>query len=92
MKIIILQNDDVSFLEKYLPKEQIIQLATNLLTGIPILITGKRTATGKSTVCDYLRKIGADVREDWELEEGSYKNECNNENMVYFNIALNKEL
>ena len=69
-----------------------MQFAANLLTGIPLLITVKTRATGKSTVCDQLRKIGADGREDWEIEEGSYKNECNNENMVYVNIALNKEL
>lgn len=94
MNIVILQKEDTSFLEKYLYKEQIMKLGTALLTGVPILITGKGAATDKSAVRDYLRKIGADVKEEWETYKGFYEeeNEDNNENKVYFNIVLNKEI
>lgn len=94
MNIVILQKEDTSFLEKYLYKEQIMKLGTALLTGVPILITGKGAATDKSAVRDYLRKIGADAKEEWETYKGFYEeeNEDNNENKVYFNIVLNKEI
>ena len=46
-------------------------VAEAILHGTPILIDGDRSkATGKSTLCDALRVLGAEVYEVWELEEG----------------------
>ena len=49
-------------------------VAKAILHGVPILIDGDRSkATGKSTLCDALRVLGAEVYESWELEEGEKK-------------------
>jgi len=51
--------------------EQLKIVAEAILHGVPILIDGDRSKeTGKSTLCNALRVIGAEVYEGWELEEG----------------------
>ncbi|HIT73689.1 MAG TPA: hypothetical protein IAD10_08530 [Candidatus Fimicola cottocaccae] len=89
----ILKTEDSDFLKKYLSPEQIIHLSVALLAGTPVLISG-RADTGKTTVCHYLRKRGADVREFEEVEKGAYIHEKpeSNKNNVYINIVLNKSI
>ena len=89
----ILKPKDSDFLKKYLSPEQIIHLGVALLAAAPVLISG-RADTGKTTLCQYLRKIGADVREIEEVENGAYIHEKpeSNKNNVYINIVLNKRI
>ena len=89
----ILKREDSDFLKKYLSPEQIIHLGVALLAAAPVLISG-RADTGKTTLCQYLRKIGADVREIEEVEKGAYIHEKpeSNKNNVYINIVLNKRI
>ena len=39
-------------------------------TDLPVIVGGKRGPTGKTTLCDALRKAGIDAHEAWEYEEG----------------------
>lgn len=89
----ILKREDADFLKKYLSPEQIIHLSVALLAAAPVLISG-RADTGKTTLCQYLRKKGADVREFEEVENGAYIHEKpeSNKNSVYINIVLNKRI
>lgn len=70
----------------------LVQFAVD--TGIPIVIDGDRTRpTGKTTLCDYLKKKGAAVCETWELEEGKIQPDgIAGINTVSVTIRLNKEL
>lgn len=53
--------------------QQDIVLAA-IRTKVPVIIDGDRSKpTGKSVLCDYLKSLGADACEAWELEEGSKK-------------------
>lgn len=60
--------------------------------GARIIIDGDRSKpTGKSTLCAYLKMIGADVCETWELEEGGKKLDVNPDgNSVDVVVWLNK--
>lgn len=59
--------------------------------GARIIIDGDRSKpTGKSTLCAYLKMIGADACETWELEEGGKKLDINPDgNSVDIVIWLN---
>ena len=64
-------------------------VAAAILHGTPILIDGDRSkATGKSTLCDALRVLGAEVYEGWELEEGKKKPDAT-QNRTFVFIQLN---
>lgn len=80
------------YLKTILKDYQIRELENAISNGVPILVAGKEIATGKSTLCDYLRSKGVNAREVWEIEEGSYKNEDNSNNSLYCLIVLNKPL
>ena len=74
-----------------LTAEQLQMLKTAVEAGIPILVTGNRSyPTGKSTLCEFLKSAGVDVREEWELENESIQD--SGENEVYFTIVLNRKL
>ena len=63
--------------------------------GIPVIVDGDRSRpTGKSTLCDYLKSLGADACEAWGLEEGSKKKPDSDakENTVTVVIRLNRDL
>lgn len=62
--------------------------------GIPIIIDGDRSKpTGKTTLCDYLKGVGAVAYEAWELEEGEVQpNDNTDANSVSVTIRLNKAL
>lgn len=65
-------------------------VAEAILHGTPILIDGDRSkATGKSTLCDALRVLGAEVYEVWELEEGKKKPDAT-QNRTFVFIQLNE--
>lgn len=65
-------------------------VAKAILHGVPILIDGDRSkATGKSTLCDALRVLGAEVYESWELEEGEKKLDATR-NRTFVFIQLNE--
>ena len=89
----VLEKEDFDFLKNYLSREQTLALGVALIAGTPVLISG-RADTGKTTVCHYLRKRGADVREFEEVEKGAYIHEKpeSNKNNVYINIVLNKRI
>ena len=71
--------------------EQVQMLAIAVRERIPILITGdRRYPTGKSSLCDFLKENGADVREEYELKNESVQDSGKNE--VYFTIVLNEKL
>lgn len=61
---------------------------------IPIIIDGDRTKpTGKTTLCDYLKSVGATVVEAWEVEEGmAQPNDNTDNNSVSVTIRLGKAL
>lgn len=70
--------------------EQLKIVAEAILHGVPILIDGDRSKeTGKSTLCDALRVIGAEVYEGWELEEGKKKPDSTR-NRAFVFIQLNE--
>ncbi len=81
-------------LETFLGLEQaaLVQAAVDL--KIMIIVDGDRSrATGKSTLCSYLKSKGAVACEAWELEEGSIQpNDNANSNTVSVNIRLDKAL
>lgn len=63
----------------------------------PILIKGIRKPTGKSTICEIIRKYGGNVVEEWETEEGAEKQtemakHIKKGNSCYLVINLNKVL
>ena len=70
--------------------EQLKLVAEAILHGVPILIDGDRSKeTGKSTLCDALRVIGAEVYEGWELEEEKKKSDATR-NRAFVFIQLNE--
>lgn len=74
--------------EEILTQKQRTLVELAIQEKIPILIIGKHRATGKSTLCEELKKKGADVKEEYEINTILK----NNRNCVYFTIILNREL
>lgn len=62
--------------------------------GISIIVDGDRAKpTGKTTLCDYLKEMGAVAYESWELEEGKVQpNDNTDANSVSVTIRLNRAL
>lgn len=79
-------------LKQFLTDSQCRLIQMAIEAQIPILVTGDRSkATGKTTLCDWLRALGAAAYEDWELEEGRIQpDDDNGRNTVYVTIRLNK--
>lgn len=73
--------------------QQDIVLAA-IRTKVPVIIDGDRSKpTGKSALCDYLKSLGADACEAWELEEGLKKPDNGGmKNQVSVVIRLNRGL
>jgi len=73
------------FLKSYdLENKQQNHLKAAINHQIPIIISGTRAPAGKTTLCRFLREIGCDAKEIWELD-----NETNISGML---IMLNKPL
>lgn len=69
-------------------------IAAAVDAGIPIIVDGDRSKpTGKTTLCDYLKGMGAVAYESWELEEGKVQpNDNTDANSVSVTIRLNRAL
>lgn len=77
-------------LDKLIGEEQAKMLISILgeFPKVRVHITGTQGPTGKSTLCQMLKKSGINAFEDWELEEINK----DNLNAVYIEIALNKTI
>ena len=63
-----------ALLESAIGQDVPMELCEAIASGIPIIIDGDRNkATGKSYLCDALRRHGINAHEMWEFEEGSLK-------------------
>lgn len=72
-------------------QERLIQCAIE--TGAVIIVDGQHTPTGKTTLCDELRRRGAIVWEPWEVEEGMVKpDSMDGKNTVFLTVRLNRPL
>ena len=61
--------------------------------GVPILITGEPGPTGKTTLCDELRRRGAVAWEPWEVDEGVIEpDDIAGENSMLLTVRLNKRV
>mgnify|MGYP002520825953 FL=1 len=58
-----------TYLTKMLGKRKANRVLRAVSDARPILITGPRIATGKTTLCEVLRKAGAPAFERWEAYE-----------------------
>lgn len=58
-----------NYLESLLGKGKANKIKAAIKAGTPILITGPQIPTGKSTLCEVLRKTGATVFEQHEMYE-----------------------
>ena len=75
-----------ALLGRYLPAATAECLSTVLNKGIPIQITGRQGATGKTTLCAALKELGYNASEPWELEG---KENEGNSNEAHVTITLN---
>ena len=72
-------------------QERLIQCAIE--TGTAIIVDGQHGPTGKTTLCDELRRRGAVVWEPWEAEEGVVEpDSMDGKNTVFLTVRLNKPL
>lgn len=58
-----------TYLTNLLGGQKAKRLLQAVSDGQPIIITGPQIATGKTTLCEVLRKAGASVFEQWEVYE-----------------------
>ena len=81
-------------LEQLLPARQRRLVVLAVEAGIPIIVAGDRTkATGKTTLCDWLREQGATAYEEWEVEEGIVQpDDDSGRNSVSITVRLNKPI
>ncbi len=72
-------------------QERLIQCAVE--TGAAIIIDGMHGPTGKTTLCDELRRRGAVVWEPWEVDEGVIEPDSKDgQNTVFLTVRLNRPL
>lgn len=72
-------------------QERLIQCAIE--TGAVIIVDGQRGPTGKTSLCDELRRRGAVVWEPWEVEEGMVEpDSMDGKNTVFLTVRLNRPL
>lgn len=68
------------------------------MRGTPIIVLGKQGATGKTTVCNILRKHGYTAFEEWQLknpeidEQKALANRLKDENEIFILLKLNKPI
>ncbi|WP_270759873.1 hypothetical protein [Ruminococcus bicirculans (ex Wegman et al. 2014)] len=80
-------------LARYFEKDFLIAMR-----DIPIIVSGKQGATGKTTVCNILRKHGYTAFEEWQLknpetdEQKALANRLKNENEIFILLKLNKPI
>lgn len=58
-----------TYLTNLLGGQKARRLLRAISDGQPIIITGPRIATGKTTLCEVLKKAGASAFEQWEVYE-----------------------
>lgn len=58
-----------TYLTNLLGGQKARRLLRAISDGQVIIITGPRIATGKTTLCEVLKKAGASVFEQWEVYE-----------------------
>lgn len=89
MKIISIEG----LLARYFEKDFLIAMR-----DIPIVVSGKQGATGKTTVCNTLKKLGYTAVEEWQLrnpetdEQKALANRLKNENEIFISLKLNKPI
>lgn len=71
----------------YFSENESKELAAAIRSGLPIIIDGVQRPTGKTTLCERLRRLGFNASERWELPKKESDN--NAANIV---IALDKEV
>lgn len=72
-------------------QERLIQCAIE--TGAVIIVDGQHDPTGKTSLCDDLRRRGAVVWEPWEVEEGVVEPDgMDGKNTVFLTVRLNRPL
>lgn len=80
-------------MEQLLTDGQMRVVRHAILTGTPIVVDGEHGPTGKTTLCEKLRRRGAIAWEPWEVEEGFVVPDIfDGENTVFLTVRLNKPL
>ena len=80
-------------MEQLLTKAQEAVVEQAVRAGVPIIVDGVHGPTGKTTLCDELRRRGANAWEPWEVDEGLYSpNRGEGENTLALTVRLNKPL
>lgn len=89
MKIISIEG----LLARYFEKDSLI-----VMRDIPIVVSGKQGATGKTTVCNTLKKHGYTAVEEWQLrnpetdEQKALADRLKNGNEIFISLKLNKPI
>lgn len=80
-------------MEQLLTRAQEAVVEQAIPAGVPIIVDGVHGPTGKTTLCDELRRRGANAWEPWEVEEGFVVPDIfDGENTVFLTVRLNKPL
>lgn len=80
-------------MDRFLTKAQQAVVEQAIHAGVPIIVDGVHGPTGKTTLCDELRRRGANAWEPWEVDEGLYSpNRGDGENTLALTIRLNRPL
>ena len=62
----------------YFSEDESKKLANAVLSGLPIIIDGVQRPTGKTTLCEMLRRLGFNASERWELPKKESDNNAAN--------------
>lgn len=80
-------------MEQLLTRAQEAVVEQAIHAGVPIIVDGVHGPTGKTTLCDELRRRGANAWEPWEVDEGLYgPSGGEGENTLALTIRLNRPL
>ena len=80
-------------MEQLLTQTQEAVVAQAIHAGAKIIVDGVPGPTGKTTLCDELRRRGATVWEPWEVAEGLYRPDSEaGRNTLTLTIRLNRPL
>lgn len=71
----------------FFKEDQVKKIESAVKSGLPVLISGRQGATGKTSLANYLRSCGITAFEQWELCVQKKKND---ENSAYVLIVLDE--
>lgn len=78
------------YLNEILGRKTAKEVERAVKTGTPILITGEEK-TGKTTLCNYIKSIGGNAVEDFEVFKITLKKNSRHDSACEVSIPQNKE-